>query len=729
MVFQFFHRLSLSKSKSLSLGLTSPIGITLGLMLAVLSLRALGGLESLELALSDQFFRWRSAEPIDDRIVIIGITEADVNANEQWPLSDRALEKLLAKLQEASPRAIGLNLYRNFNTPPGTAALQQRLIQMPTLIGTERLSDRSGNRVAPPPILAQAQRVGFDNVMLDGDRKVRRSFLYWRSIDSQYSQESFALKLAQLYLRSNQVFSSPARDRPSDLQLGRGVFRQFQPNTGNYIQADAGAYQVLVNFRSGDQPFQRFSMQDLLTNQVPKEALRDRIVLIGSMATSLQDYVATPHSYLASHHTNLISGVELQAHFISQIIHAAIDGRLLFQSWLDWQEILWIVLWTGGSVLLLWQLRSVKCRLAGVLGLSIAVLGVGCAAFLMGWIIPVVAPLGGLLGGAIAVTLLQAQSEDELKRSKEFLNRIINTIPDPIFVKDKQHHWVVLNDAYAKFVGSSVEELLGKSVHDVFPKAEADRLLIRDEETFLQAREREDEETITDLFGEIRHISTKRSLHRDAGGNVFLVGVIRDITARKAREAELEAATQRLSASNEALLQSQSRLHYLANHDALTDLPNRALFYEKLQTTIESAQLKAQTVAVLFIDLDGFKQVNDTLGHGIGDRLLQAVAKRLIACLRSSDTVSRLGGDEFTVILPGVPSLQDVERVAQKVIHTLTQPFNFDGNPVQISGSIGISLYPDCQTREELIEVADAAMYRAKQAGKNQYAIGTGNRA
>jgi diguanylate cyclase (GGDEF)-like protein/PAS domain S-box-containing protein len=307
----------------------------------------------------------------------------------------------------------------------------------------------------------------------------------------------------------------------------------------------------------------------------------------------------------------------------------------------------------------------------------------------------------------------------------EFLHRIINTIPDPIFVKDKHHRWVVLNEAYAKFVGASLEDLLGKTAHDVFPQAEADLFLTRDEETFLQSREREDEEVLTDLFGEVHYIATKRSLHRDSGGNVFLVGVIRDITLRKTREEALERAKQELSASNEELRQSQTRLHYLANHDALTGLPNRSLFHEKLQDAVNWADQGDRVIALLFIDLDGFKQVNDTLGHSVGDQLLKSVARRLVSCLRASDTVARLGGDEFTVILPGSLRLADVERVASKVIYTLAQPFNFNGHSVEISGSVGISLYPDpCQTLEDLIDTADTAMYEAKASGKNRYTVG-----
>ena len=170
------------------------------------------------------------------------------------------------------------------------------------------------------------------------------------------------------------------------------------------------------------------------------------------------------------------------------------------------------------------------------------------------------------------------------------------------------------------------------------------------------------------------------------------MGVIRDITIRKSLEESLRRTTQELSQSNQELRDYQTQLHYLANHNPLTGLPNRQLFHEKLQQSIEWAASESRMVALLFIDLDGFKHVNDSFGHGVGDQLLKSVAKRLIASLRASDMVARLGGDEFTVILTAVPRELEVMRVAQKMIETLALPYNFDGQLVRVSASVGIAL-------------------------------------
>jgi diguanylate cyclase (GGDEF)-like protein len=232
------------------------------------------------------------------------------------------------------------------------------------------------------------------------------------------------------------------------------------------------------------------------------------------------------------------------------------------------------------------------------------------------------------------------------------------------------------------------------------------------------------EEEFVNLQGQRFHISTKRSLHRDRAGNLFLVGVIHDITQRKSLEEELKRARDQLSQDN-------SELSYLANHDALTGLPNRKLFLECLQQALEAATAANHPhhqVALLFLDLDGFKDVNDTLGHGIGDLLLQAVAQRLQACLRAgSDTVARLGGDEFVVVLPNVPGPLIAKRVAQKILTTLAEEFTIASHGIRITSSIGISLYPqNAQQMDGLIQSADEAMYQSKNSGKNQYTIAKG---
>ena len=173
------------------------------------------------------------------------------------------------------------------------------------------------------------------------------------------------------------------------------------------------------------------------------------------------------------------------------------------------------------------------------------------------------------------------------------------------------------------------------------------------------------------------------------------------------------------------LKQTNEQILKLAQHDSLTALPNRILFYDRLNQTMTRASRDKGSFAVLFIDLDDFKFVNDTLGHDAGDALLREAAKRITACIRESDTVARMGGDEFTVIISNVRTPASVERVAKKIVANLASQYDLNGQACSISASIGIALYPDNGgTTEQLVKVADDAMYTAKYSGKNCYRFG-----
>lgn len=170
------------------------------------------------------------------------------------------------------------------------------------------------------------------------------------------------------------------------------------------------------------------------------------------------------------------------------------------------------------------------------------------------------------------------------------------------------------------------------------------------------------------------------------------------------------------------LKQTNEQVTYLAHHDSLTELPNRILFYDRLNQAITRAHRNKESIAVLFIDLDGFKLINDKFGHDVGDSLLREAARRIEACVRESDTVARMGGDEFTVILCNVLTSTINIRVAENIVESIARPFILNGKNCSVSVSIGISLYPENgETAERLVKIADAAMYLAKQSGKNCY--------
>lgn len=212
-------------------------------------------------------------------------------------------------------------------------------------------------------------------------------------------------------------------------------------------------------------------------------------------------------------------------------------------------------------------------------------------------------------------------------------------------------------------------------------------------------------------------------------------GISSELTLIRAndKEAVLETVTTSIILDGEPALytlardisqrkQRENQIRHQANYDNLTGLPNRTLFLDRLQRELVRAQRQSHRVALMFIDLDRFKWVNDTLGHAAGDDLLRTVSSRLRSCLRQSDTVARMGGDEFTAILPDMAKGPFAERVAGEVLAQLAAPFTLCGQEVLISGSIGIAIYPDdADTLDELLRNADIAMYRTKSAGRNGY--------
>ncbi|HKW45409.1 MAG TPA: EAL domain-containing protein [Candidatus Eremiobacteraceae bacterium] len=193
----------------------------------------------------------------------------------------------------------------------------------------------------------------------------------------------------------------------------------------------------------------------------------------------------------------------------------------------------------------------------------------------------------------------------------------------------------------------------------------------------------------------------------ERGSPLKLIGTLLDITDRK---------------------QAEERLAHLAHHDPLTDLPNRLMLDDRLAQSIAHAERNGRVAAVLFLDLDRFKDINDTLGHSTGDRLLTHVAGRLLECLRTGDTVARSGGDEFIIVLADVAQLDDVTRVANRIVDSFSRPFAIDGRELYVSASIGISVFPyDGHDVDSLIRCADTAMYQAKDSGRNNFQYFTVN--
>jgi diguanylate cyclase (GGDEF)-like protein/PAS domain S-box-containing protein len=321
---------------------------------------------------------------------------------------------------------------------------------------------------------------------------------------------------------------------------------------------------------------------------------------------------------------------------------------------------------------------------------------------------------------ALRQVALERQNDtlaSQLKESEELHRFIVNSSPDLVYILDRNGCFTFLNSRLESMLGFAKDELIGKHYSELVDDddLEVARNLFNERRTGdraiknveLRLRSRRPRKG----SGLVRNLSvwtelTAMGIYADTNERtrenfVGSYGTARDISERK---------------------EAEELIAFQAYHDLLTHLPNRALLKDRLSLAITHARRNKRKIAVMFLDLDRFKLVNDTLGHTMGDRLLKAVATRLQSCLRQGDTLSRFGGDEFTLLLPEVRTKDDVVVIAGKILDRLNQPFIIDGHELFVGASIGVAMYPEAgDSVEALIQNADIAMYHIKGRGKNGY--------
>lgn len=301
------------------------------------------------------------------------------------------------------------------------------------------------------------------------------------------------------------------------------------------------------------------------------------------------------------------------------------------------------------------------------------------------------------------VTGLKA-AEKALQDSKAILQSILDNAPYMIWLKDTKGRILSANRAFVESTGQSrMEEVAGKTDFDFWPLHLAEKYRT-DDAMAIATRQQIMQEEQALYKGKPIWMEISRTPVFDAGGHlVGVTGFARDITERKLAE---------------------EKVRHQAHYDMLTDLPNRVLFSDRLQQAISTAKRDKSTLAVMFLDLDRFKPVNDLFGHDIGDIVLREVAERIQGCVRESDTVARIGGDEFCILLPFIENEKDATLVAEKVLHALRQSFLLSGHNIHIASSIGIAIYPkDGKDEVMLIKNADIAMYWAKEGGRDSFVL------
>lgn len=293
---------------------------------------------------------------------------------------------------------------------------------------------------------------------------------------------------------------------------------------------------------------------------------------------------------------------------------------------------------------------------------------------------------------------VRRKAQDRLRLAAE----VIANLTEAVVIVDKRFRTTGVNAAFSEITGYEEGDVIGR-MPPFYKALKRDKDLLKRMWKEIEAKGRwEDEFWHKKKNGDDIAVRLSVSVIADDEDNVLqYAAVLTDITKRK---------------------QDEERIYYQANYDALTELPNRALFHDRLTQGLATTSRTSRKLGLMFLDLDGFKLVNDTLGHDIGDLLLQEAAQRLAKCIRSGDTVARLGGDEFTVIMPNLTDPAHAPLLAQRILDSLIKSFNLKGHEVFISGSIGVTIYPnDAEEANDLIKNADAAMYRAKEQGKANY--------
>ena len=314
----------------------------------------------------------------------------------------------------------------------------------------------------------------------------------------------------------------------------------------------------------------------------------------------------------------------------------------------------------------------------------------------------------GVLPHRIRYMLRASTAFDDLRKSEAKIQALLDAMPDMLFQMNKDGLLMEIKGVKESHFAVPPSEFIGKKIYDVMPTT-ATQPIMDHLERALQTKE-------IQIF-EYQHWIDKEKRFFEGrlviSGEEKVLAIIRDITEQR---------------------QAEERISFLAYHDTLTHLPNRHLFKDRMRQALAYAQRHQLLVAVLFLDLDNFKRINDTLDHNMGDLLLQGVGDRLVKCVRRSDsvarlemeeltpTVARLGGDEFTVLLNGISSIQNAATVAQRILDVLVQPFMLGTHEVFITTSIGVTVYPyDSENVDTLLKNADTAMYQAKDQGKNNY--------
>ncbi|MBF2002771.1 MAG: CHASE2 domain-containing protein [Synechococcales cyanobacterium M58_A2018_015] len=365
------------------------------------ALNHLGWLQAPELAVYDQLVQLRPDRGHDPRLLVVGITESDLQTLQRGTPSDRDVAQVIRTLRQYQPRAIGLDLHRELPQEPGHAELRQAL-QFPEVVTIMTLGNERSTFTIPPPAGVPAERLGFNDLLIDPDGVVRRNLIL-ASIGEEVFY-SFSLRLALKYLAAEGITPQESASHPGLMQLGSQTLVPLAPHSGGYQRLDAAGYQLLLDYRSPVQPARQVSFMEVLRGQIDPNWVRDKVVLIGTVAPSSKDLFYTPFS-AGRQSEHLMSGVVVHAQMVSQVLGLSLNESPAFRFLPTWGEWLWIGIWAVAGAGLAGWLRHPGLLGSGVLLAGGILAGTTWLGFYVYIWLPSIGPILALgLAGAVVVS-------------------------------------------------------------------------------------------------------------------------------------------------------------------------------------------------------------------------------------------------------------------------------------------------------------------------------------
>jgi len=662
-------------------------GLALALVLLALALVRTGWLNRWDLLFYDWHLSAASRVPVGE-IVIVAIDEESLHRLGRWPWSRQVHAELVRKLAAAGAKAVALDLV--FAEPDradpaadlelAAALAEYGRVVLPVLNEQTRAGGDLIETLPIAPLAQAAARLGHVDVELDADNIARGVFLKAGLGTPLWS----TLSLALLETADPSGWQTLPGERAPPTR----------PRSAGAWQRD---YYILIPFAGPAGHFPRVSYHDALSGALDPSAFRDKWVLVGATAAGLGDALPTPVSARSAP----MPGVEFNANVLDALLRGmtiaplAPSGVMLLTAILVLAPLLAYAVFPPG-----WTLPLAGLMLSLTLALSFALLQTAQV-----WFPASAALLFQALGCPLWIGWRWRQARRALLMEQERARTALHSIGDAVVVTDAQGRVESLNPIAESLLGCPQAAVRGQPLGAVFRLADDP-----DHRTGL--------DLAAQCLQENRLIELPEHgvlVRRD--GREYAVRAsaapIRDLRGRA-----LGAIVAFSDLSEHRRLTQQ--VAYQATHDALTQLPNRHLLQDRLNRAIARARRTGRSLALLCVDLDHFKKINDGLGHTAGDTLLRATATRLLARVRGEDTVARLDGDTFVLLVEDLSSEDQVARFAQKILGTLAPSFHIENHECFVTASIGVSLYPkDGQTAEALLKNADTAMHRAKDNGRD----------